>query len=171
MKKIFQYCRSKEYQYYIIIILIAFIICTPLTVKGWYITHDGFSHLSRNYETVEAIKQGQVPIAVVSNFCKGFGYSWNLFYPPLSTYIGAIFKLIVPTYVEAIKLTIVLAVITSGLAMFQLMKKITTNAKMSLITAIIYITATYFISNIYVRRGNGRNYGIHVFSNIAEWII
>lgn len=145
----------KKNKEYVIIILVALLICAPLTVEGWISTDDGYSHLARNYNTIQGLKDGQFPPVIVSNFCKGFGYSWNLFYPPLSTYIGAIFRLIVPTYVAAMKLTIVFAVIMAGITMFQLMRKVTKNSNTSLITSIIYITANYLITDIYARMAMG----------------
>lgn len=169
--KILQKYKKEEYKYYISIILLALLICAPLTVKGWIDTHDGHAHLARNYQTIEAFSQGQIPITVVSNFCKGFGYSWNTFYPPLSTYIGAIFKLFVPTYMATYKITIVVAVIIASLAMFRFIKKMTENIHTAFITSIIYISSLYFLTNIYIRRSNGRNYGIYVFSYIIKWTI
>lgn len=168
--KILQKCK-KEYKYYIIIILIALVMCAILTVNGNITTHDGWAHLDRNYQTVQGLKQGQLPITVVSNFSKGFGYSWNTFYPPLSTYIGAIFKLFVPSYLATYKLTILTATIIAGLSMFQFMKKTTENKNTGLITAVIYIGSIYFLNNIYIRRSNGRNYGMYVFSYITQWLI
>ena len=65
--------------YYSILILIAILMCIPLFINGFFITDDGTAHFSRNYATIEAIKSGQLLPEIVSNFCGGFGYSWNLF--------------------------------------------------------------------------------------------
>lgn len=145
---------NKEWIYYIIIILIALLLSAPLTVKGFFSSHDGIYHFSRNYATNNAILEKQMPPLVVSNFCKGFGYGWNIFYPPLGTYISGIFSLLF-SYTAAMKITIFLAITVSGIAMFKLMKKITKNSDLSLITSIIYISSTYFLSNIYCRMAMG----------------
>ena len=121
----------------------------------FYLHQIGYSHLSRNYNTIQGLKNGQFPPEIVSNFCNGFGYSWNLFYPPLSTYVAAIFRLIVPTYVGAMKLSIVVAFLVSGIAMFQFVRKVTKNSNIGLISAILYMTANYLITDVYERMAMG----------------
>ena len=141
--------------YYSILILIAILMCIPLFINGFFITHDGTAHFSRNYATIEAIKSGQLLPEIVSNFCGGFGYSWNLFYPPLSTYINAIFYLIIPDYIIDMKLLIIFTIILASIFMFQFIKDITKNKKIALIVSTMYITSIYFITNIYVRLAIG----------------
>jgi len=148
--------RLKEikWKYYVIIILIALVLSSPLFTKGFIESHDGAYHFSRNYATNKAILEGQMPPSIVPNFCKGFGYAWNIFYPPLGTYISGVFSLIF-SVITSMKLSIILAIIVSGIAMFKLMQKITKNDDMSLITSIVYISSTYFLSNIYCRMEMG----------------
>ena len=150
MKNMIDRIRKKEYVYYIIIILVALVLCAPLYTKGFIESHDGVYHFSRNYATNKAILSGQVPPLIVSNFCKGFGYGWNIFYPPLETYISGLFSLFVSS-LDAMKLTIIIAMIISGISMFKLIEKVTGNKDMALITAALYISSTYFLSNIYCR--------------------
>lgn len=145
---------KNEWVYYVIIVLVALILCAPLYTRGFYPSHDGVYHFSRNYATNSGILSRQIPPLIVSNFCKGYGYSWNIFYPPLGTYINGVFS-IFTSLLDAMKLTIMLAVAVSGISMFKLIKKITQNNDMAFITAIIYITATYFLSNIYCRMAMG----------------
>lgn len=161
MKKIYEkICKkicvktNKEIVYYIIIVLIALILSAPLTVKGFFSSHDGIYHFSRNYATNNAILAKQIPPLIVSNFCKGFGYGWSIFYPPLETYINGVFSVFLSD-TNAMKLTILFAIMMSGITMFKLMKKTTKNNDLSLITAIIYMSSTYFLSNIYCRMAMG----------------
>jgi len=154
MKNMIDRIRKKEYVYYIIIILVALVLCAPLYTKGFIESHDGVYHFSRNYATNKAILSGQVPPLIVSNFCKGFGYGWNIFYPPLETYISGLFSLFVSS-LDAMKLTIIIAMIISGISMFKLIEKVTGNKDMALITAALYISSTYFLSNIYCRMAVG----------------
>lgn len=154
MRDIIKKLRNKENVYYIIIILIALVLSAPLYTKGFIESHDGIYHLSRNYATNKAILSGQIPPLIVSNFCKGFGYGWNIFYPPLWTYISGLFSLFVSS-LNAMKLTIMLAIIISGISMFRLIKKVTDNKDMAFITAAVYMSSTYFLSNIYCRMAVG----------------
>lgn len=140
---------------YIILVLVALFICSPLVKKGFFMTHDGTAHFSRNFSTIQGIRTSQFPPTLISNFCAGFGYSWNLFYPPLSTYINAFFYLIVQNYIIAMKLTIILSVVFSSIFMFKFIQDVTKNKNMSLVVAIIYVTSIYFITDIYVRLAMG----------------
>ena len=141
--------------YYIELILIALLICVPLCRKGFINTHDGTAHFSRNYGTIAGLKNGDFLSDIVPNFCGGFGYSWNLFYPPLSTYINAVFYLITFNYIIAMKLTIIFSVILASIFMFKFIKNVTKNEKIALITSILYVTSIYFITDIYLRLAMG----------------
>lgn len=46
---------------------------------------DGCQHLMRGYGVYQAITNKE-NTKVISHFAKGFGYSWDLFYGPLSEY-------------------------------------------------------------------------------------
>lgn len=140
---------------YIILILITLLICSPLIKDGFINAHDSTAHFSRNYGTITGLKNGEFLSAIVPNFCGGFGYSWNLFYPPLSTYINAIFYLITSNYIIAMKLTIILSVILSSIFMFKFIQNLTKNRNIALIVSILYITSIYFITDIYMRLAIG----------------
>ncbi len=153
---------------YIILVLVALFICSPLMKNGFFMTHDGTAHFSRNFSTIQGIKDGQFLPTIIGNFCGGFGYSWNLFYPPLSTYINAFFYLIVQNYIIAMKLTIMFSVIFSGIFMFKFIQNVTQSKNMSLIVSIIYITSIYFITDIYVRLAIGEIM-VYIFLPLLFW--
>lgn len=146
--------KSNEYIYIVLIVLIALILSAPLLTKGFYWSHDGVYHISRNFATNAGILAKQFPPLLMSSFCNNFGYGWNIFYPPLETYISGFFSLFT-SIVNAMKLTIMLSIIVSGIAMFKLINKISQNKDMAFITSIVYITAPYFISDIYCRMAMG----------------
>lgn len=54
---------------------------------------DGSQHLMRAYGTYQAIKQDGTG-NVIFDFANEFGYSWNLFYGPLSAYSVILFGII-----------------------------------------------------------------------------
>ena len=153
---------------YIIIILVALIISAPLFTKGFITTDDGTAHFSRNFGTIYGIKNGQLLSAIVPNFCGGYGYSWNLFYPPLSTYINAIFYFIVSNYIISMKLSLIFVIICSGIFMFKFMQKVTKNKNISLMVSIIYITSVYFIVDIYMRLAMGEIM-VYMFLPLLFW--
>lgn len=143
-----------EFIYIILLVLIALILSAPLYTRGFYWSHDGVYHIARNYATNAGVISKQIPPLIMSSFCKNFGYSWNIFYPPLETYISGAFS-IFTSILDAMKLTILLSITLSGITMFKFMKKVSQNNNMSFITAVIYITAPYFLSDIYCRMAMG----------------
>jgi uncharacterized membrane protein len=146
---------NEKIKCYIVIVILGLILGSPLLVKGLPITHDGIYHVTRAMGTVEAILEGQIPPLVTSSFANGFGYSWNLFYPPVSTYAIVILRIASSSYVNALKLLVILTIIFSGLTMFNMMKEITKSDKISLLSAILYMVAPYRLLDIYTRMAIG----------------
>ena len=153
MKKIYEKFKKimskEEVKYYFLIFIISFFICTPLLI-GHSQGHDAIYHISRTVGTEIAVKEGQIPPLISSNFVDGFGYSWNIFYPPLPNYIMMIIKLILHSYTKALNILIFLSVFVSGIAMFTLIKKITKSNKISILSSIIYMLAPYRLVDIYI---------------------
>ena len=107
MKNVKNILLNKELKNYYIIIVIAFFICSLLLI-GYPQGQDTVYHISRTVGTETALKQGQILPLISSNFVNGFGYSWNIFYPPLPNYIMMIIKLITHSYVKALNILIFL---------------------------------------------------------------
>lgn len=141
-------------KYYFIIAIISFFICTPLLI-GHAQGQDSIYHLSRTVGTETAIKDGQIPPIIASNFVNDFGYSWNIFYPPLPNYVMMIIKIFIHSYVKALNILIFLTVLVSGIAMFNLVKKITKSDKISLLASILYLLVPYRLVDIYIRGALG----------------
>ncbi len=138
-------------KYYLIIIFIAIIVTSGLLIKGLPDGHDVDAHMARAVGTGEALSEGQFPALVTSNYANGFGYSWNIFYPPLITYVMVILKIFVFTYVNALKLVIILSVLVAGIGMYELLKEITGKKKTALLGSIMYMCAPYLLVDIYTR--------------------
>ena len=146
---------KNNHKYYLIIIVIAIMITSVLLIKGLPEGHDVDAHMARAVGTGEALSEGQFPALITSNYANGFGYSWNIFYPPLVTYIMTILKIFVYSYVDSFKLIIIISVIIAGLGMYELLKEITRKKKISLLGSIMYICAPYLLVDIYTRMALG----------------
>ena len=145
---------KEESKCYYIIIIIAIMICSLLFI-GYPQGHDTIYHISRTVSTEIAAKEGQILPLIASNFVNGFGYSWNIFYPPLPNYIMMAIKLIMHSYVKALNILIFLTVALSGIFMFNFMKKVTKSSKIALLTSILYMLAPYRLVDIYIRGALG----------------
>ena len=137
---------------YFIILVVATFCCIPLFSKYMNIAiDDGIQHICRLIGTASSINEGQLFPVIMSEFCNGFGYSWNLFYSPLTAYIPLIFSLFTNSYVICLKLFIFLTMLLSGIFMYKLVYRITNNHIASVLSAIIYITTPYHLTDLYNR--------------------
>ena len=146
--------QHENIKYYFIICLMGICLSVPL-MRGYMIGHDSESHIARVMSTVISLKQHQILPMIASNYVNGLGYSWNMFYPPLTNYLAILLKIFTSTYVQALNLLVGLSIIFSGIFMYHLTEKITKSKKVGLLSAILYITVPYRIADIYVRYALG----------------
>lgn len=150
--KIKKILKNKKIISYLAIFFISFFICIPLFSKYIDISRDdGIQHICRLIGTMDTLKQGNVFPVIMSEFCNGFGYSWNIFYSPFTAYIPLIFSIFTSSYVVMLKLFMFATVFLSGIFMYQFVYKITRSYKASVIAAIIYMGSPYHLTDIYNR--------------------
>lgn len=152
-KKIFE---SKKIIDYLILIIIGCILCIPLLKSNLDVyTDDGIQHIARAFGTYTSIKQNGIFPNVISSFCNNFGYSWNLFYGPLSTY-GIIFiNLICKNFIVAYKIFVCICLILSGFFMYKFINAYTENSNVALLASILYMTFPYHLTDLYTRNALG----------------
>lgn len=149
IKKIFEKPNVKEI---LILLISAIFICIPLLNSKLNIMYDdGIQHVSRLIGTYQSIKEGQIFPVIMSKLCNNFGYSWNLFYSPLTAYFPLLFKLIGMSFVGCLKLFMFCVVFLSGIAMYFFVKEVTKNTKIALLAGIFYIFAPYRLTDMYAR--------------------
>lgn len=137
---------------YIIILLFACLISIPLMNSDFNIYgDDGIQHIARLMGTSQSISEGQVIPVIMSEFCNNFGYSWNLFYSPLTAYIPLIFSIFTASFELILKLFMVLIAFASGIAMYEFVTKVTKNRYAGFLAAAIYVFAPYRLTDMYMR--------------------
>lgn len=140
---------NKEYLY---ILLISIIICIPLMNKNINIyKDDGIQHVCRLIGTYQTIKSGEMLPMIMSNLCNNFGYSWNIFYSPLTAYAPLIFKIFNFTFTNCLKIFMFAVTLLSGITMYTFMMNVTKNKNVSLLSSILYVLAPYRITDMYIR--------------------
>lgn len=150
MQKIKEILKDEKYYSLIIILISSIFICLPLMSKKTDMTYDdGIQHIARLMGTYQSIEEGQV--SIMSNFCNGFGYSWNIFYSPLTAFLPLIFKILGFSFTMCIKLFMFLVVFLSGYLMYIFTKKVTKNNNIAIIAGILYIFAPYRLTDMYIR--------------------
>lgn len=139
----------------IFLLIISLIFSKPLLSNKVLFTHDGTFHVSRIIGTQFSIEEGQFLPVITSKWMNNFGYSWNLFYPPVITYIGVLLKPFYETYTETLYHIVFYLSIIACFSIYYLIKEITNNKKAAVIGSIIYVSAPYRITNIFVRMAIG----------------
>lgn len=143
---------SKAYINYILIIIASIIICLPLASKNLNIYRDdGVQHVCRLIGTFQTLESGECLPMIIPNLCNNFGYSWNIFYSPLTAYAPLIFKLFNFSFVNCLKMFMFVVTLLSGIAMYKFVEKVTKNNKIALLASIFYTLAPYRITDMYIR--------------------
>ena len=144
--------KNKKVLSYISIILVSIFLCIPLFSKYMDISRDdGMQHICRLIGTYSTIKEGHMFPVIMSEFCNGFGYSWNLFYSPLTAYFPLLFRLFTSSYVVILKLFMLLAMMLSAIFMYQFVYKLSKSHKAGVISAVLYMCAPYHLTDLYNR--------------------
>ena len=130
MKNLIKYCKEKEIINYILIIIASIIISIPLANKNLNIYRDdGIQHICRIIGTEQTLADKQFLPMIMSNLCNNFGYSWNIFYSPLTAYMSVVFRIFNFSYVNCLKLCMFVIVLLSGITMYKFALRITKNKK------------------------------------------
>lgn len=137
---------------YIIILIFTIILSIPMMLNDFNVYgDDGVQHISRLMGTAQSISEGQIIPVIMSNFCNGFGYSWNIFYSPVTAYIPLIFSIFTSSFELMFKLFTILVVFLSGISMYEFVAKVTKNTNVGLLAAGVYIFSSYRFTDMYMR--------------------
>ena len=144
--------KIKDNKEYLCILLISIIVCIPLMNKNINIyKDDGIQHVCRLIGTYQTIKSGEMLPMIMASFCNNFGYSWNIFYSPLTAYAPLIFKIFNFTFTNCLKIFMFVVTVLSGITMYKFMINVTRNKNVSLLSSILYVLAPYRITDMYIR--------------------
>ena len=138
---------------YLIILIFTLLVSFPLVSSNIDVyVDDGIQHIARLMGTFQSIvDDGELFPVIMSNFCNGFGYSWNIFYSPFTAYVPMIFRLFTDSYELILKLFMVLISFLSGIAMYEFTKKVTKNRYAGLLASALYIFVPYRLTDMYQR--------------------
>lgn len=147
--------KLKNVKHIVIILIASILISFPLLKSNINVYFDdGIQHIGRAYETYLEIQNKYNP-KILSNLTNGFGYSWNLFYGPLSTILILIAKLITGTFINSYKLVLFIGILLSGITMYTFVSKLTKSKEAGTIAGILYMTMPYHLNDMYIRNALG----------------
>lgn len=150
--KVKQFFRKESAKNIVILLILAIIVCIPLFFKNYNITKDdGIQHIYRLIGTMDSLKDGQQIPLIMPKLANNFGYSWSIFYSPLTAFLPLVFRLVTSSYVVMLKLFMLTTMFLSGLFMYQFIRKTTGNGKAAIIGAVLYMYAPYHLTDLYLR--------------------
>ncbi len=140
----------------IILILVGFLLCIPLLDSKLNVyADDGIQHISRAFGTFNTIIEDGLYTKVISSFSNNFGYSWNLFYGPLSSYGIIILNLIFKNFIVSYKIFAYICLVLSGIFMYKFALKLTNSNNTAVLISILYMAFPYHLTDLYLRNAIG----------------
>lgn len=140
----------------LIIILVACLIGIPLLNSRLDVYYDdGIQHIARALGTKEAFKENFWFPNIISDFSNGYGYSWNLFYGPLSVYGILLIDLIFNNLIVSYKILALICMALSGIFMYKFVKDISGNNNVGILASILYMSFPYHLTDLYTRNALG----------------
>ncbi len=156
--------KIKDYNYFILLI-VTYILVKPLLSDSYPLGHDFDYHASNIYVTIKSILNLSLS-KIVPIIANDFGYGAGIFYPKLPHIFAGIIGVFVKNPIISLKVVYVLIIILSFIFMYNLLNKIFKDKTLSLLGTSLYITAPYFMNDIYARDALNESF-LFIFIPIA----
>lgn len=137
-----------------ILIIVAFIILTPLFRSGFPVTDDGGWMIIRLSAFYQSLSEGQFPVRFLGRLNNGYGYPVANFLYPGFLYVGSIFHAFGLGYISSVKLIIVLSLSLGSIFLFKLLRTSYTLGP-SLMGTLSFLFSPYLLFDIYKRGSVG----------------
>ena len=152
----------------LIILFVACLICIPLLKNNLNVYYDdGVQHIARAIGTADSIKECKFIPNIISSFSNSYGYSWNLFYGPLSVYGICLINIFINNVMISYKLFVFVCMMLSGITMYKFLKELSGNNDVGILASILYMTFPYHLTDLYTRNALGE-YVSFVFLHIVN---
>lgn len=138
-----------------IILILTILISMPYLNFENISTHDISYHTNRIIAISEELKAGHFPVLIHSNLLEGFGYANPLFYPEIFIYIPALITMLGVNFLTSYKLFIMLTTFFTLIFTYYSANIIFKKKNVSWTITILYTTAFYRLTDIYVRGAIG----------------
>ena len=137
----------------LILIMFSIFSVLPFFHNGFFPMHDD-TQVARVYEMGQALSGGAFPVRWVKDLGYGYGYPIFNFYSPLPYYIGGGLTLFGLDALLATKITFVIGILASVVAMYFLAERFF-GKKIAVLAGLLYVYFPYHAVNIYVRGALG----------------
>lgn len=139
-----------KFIYIFLLLLLSLFACFGWIGSSFPKTHEFFAPIYILMDFDKAFTDGNLLVNWLPNFAGGGEPVFN-FYPPVAYYISEFIHLAGFSYAGAIKIAVIMSYFFSGITMFVLMKKITSNNIAALISASAYMIFPYHLVDSHLR--------------------
>ena len=131
------------------------LISLPLAAHGIHAGHDLGYHYLRIEAVLQALRSGQFPARISSMVLYGLGYPFSIYYNDLFLYFPALLRLLGFSVTLAYKIYVFSINVLTVLLAYYSFRNIFKGKKTGLILTLLYASASYRLSNVYVRAAVG----------------
>lgn len=117
--------------------------------------HDSEFHRMRLRHVANALAEGQFPVRVGGSMYNGYGSATSVFYPDAVFYLPALLMIGGATIQFAMSAFIVLTNAVTAAGMYLCGRRIFGSRKMGVCASLLYLTASYRLTDVYVRMAAG----------------
>jgi len=135
-----------------LVLAASMLVLLPLFRPGFIQTDDGGWMVVRLSAFYQSLREGQFPVRFLGRLNYSYGYPVANFLYPGFLYVGSMIKLLGFSFIDSIKLIIILSVVGSTLLVRQWLRAYF-NSRAATIGAISFVAAPYLSFDIY-RRGS-----------------
>jgi len=139
---------------YAVLIVIGLLLLIPLYHRGFIVTDDGSWMIIRLSAFYQSFREGQFPVRFLGRLNHGYGYPVSNFLYPGYLYLGSFIHILGFQFVTTIKILLGVSLVSSGLWVYLWLKKFFKTVP-SVIGALSFISAPYFLFDIYSRGSVG----------------
>ncbi len=146
---------AEKRQTILILMGITFLISLPLAARG---IHNGFDleiHYLRIEAIVQALRSGQFPARISSVTLYGLGYPFSIYYNDIFLYFPALLRILGFSVNTAYKLYAAAVSLLTVLLAYCSFSRIFKSRKTGLLLTLLYASAAYRLTNVYVRAAVG----------------
>jgi len=150
-----------------VVCLVSLAVASPLVFLGFPLSnYDGAIHLRWTHHATQAFQAGAMYPRYFPELNNGFGSPSFFYYPPLSTFVAALFSLIAPEQnsdLYALAWSAAFALILSGVTMWSFLYRCTNNRWAATVGASLYVVAPYHLGTDLFSRGANAEFWAFVF--------
>ncbi len=135
-------------------VIIFMLLCYALLQGGIWNGHDWMAHFQRLISLNNEIDGKQFPPLFDYWMPGQFGYSWQLFYPPLSSFLFLLVRIITFNSADSIvqmKMVFFIIYIIAFISAYYAGKREHASSAAGYLCTILFVTSGYFLTNIFVR--------------------